>query len=96
MTRDATHYDAYDAMQRGAYHNLDAEGYSAVSEGCPCMVQSDAYPDDFGSPGTVQNVGGNLICVPSSKLSADDRALITEKAHRLYDGAIQSAWKAPR
>ena len=79
---------------RGA-KQADAEGYREGSEGSPCTVQGSHFPNDYGSPGTVQMVEGvGLICVPDK-----DRDFTTgdfseiEREYRIYDETIKNAWR---
>jgi hypothetical protein len=59
--------------------------------GDPCTCQNADYPLDFGSPGTIRNVGGELVCVPNSRAaSADDAATAMYEA---YDEELRSAHK---
>lgn len=79
----------------------DAEGYREGSEGSPCTVQSEYFPDDFGCPGTIQHVDGvGLVCVPNYKaaVSTGDLSMsATEREYALYDAELRSSWKnSPR
>jgi hypothetical protein len=103
LTRDDSGRDAlekayadYETHLCDAYKTKthDDEGYAPSSEGCACMVQSDLYPDDFGSEGTVCEVDGVLVCKPNNQVSADDRALTVDKAYEAYDANLKDAWRS--
>ncbi len=78
----------------------DAEGYSEGSAGSSCTVQNEYFPDDFGSPGTIQHVDGvGLICVPDGKAAVstgNSSMSATEREYRLYDERQKNAWRSPK
>lgn len=67
-----------------------------------CTVRNAEYPNDFGSPGTLQMIGGSLVCCPDnprspsppppSETSADARA-IKDAAYAEHDQYLRTAYR---
>ncbi len=67
---------AYDAYQREAEeawrnppgldepHGVGTHWMGGAQEGSVCTVRGAEYPDDYGSPGHMRMVRGQMICVP--------------------------------
>jgi hypothetical protein len=68
-------------------------------EGDPCTVRGPDYPDDFGSPGTLQmGNDGELVCVPGNLEDArrQDAASVKRAAYEQYDREMANAWRTRR
>jgi len=68
-------------------------------EGDPCTVRGPEYPDDFGSPGTLQmGNDGELVCVPDGLQDArrQDAASVKRAAYEQYDREMANAWRTRR
>jgi hypothetical protein len=108
-------YASYETSLRGAYRDADpgwpsgaGAGFAGTYEGRTgdaCTVRNAEYPNDFGSPGHLENRGGRMICVPDnprsnsspplSEASADARRLGDAKQQAMDDylNDLQNAWK---
>jgi hypothetical protein len=105
---DANRRAIGDAAKAKAYQEVeqaDANAWKGATsrlnlrdqqEGDPCTVSGPDYPDDFGSPGTLQmGNDGELVCVPGN-LDArrqDSRIDAREAAYRAYDEEMSVAWR---
>jgi len=98
VTRDRSIYDSYDAEVASAYKNVGAveSEVRGQREGDSCTVKSgQGLYGPEGSPGHLQMVEGELVCVADSKLSdamRDER----EATYQAYQNRIQNAWRDGR
>jgi hypothetical protein len=93
-------YQDYERDLCNSYLNVDAEdakdaeSYRAAALGSVCTVKGEEYPDDFGAPGHVRRVGGELVCVPDRQsASADDHALTMDEIYETYDRELRDSWR---
>jgi hypothetical protein len=55
----------------GNGNGVGSQGFRGQQEGDQCVVRGAEFPDDFGSPGTLQRRGGQLVCVPIDSDNGD-------------------------
>jgi hypothetical protein len=76
-------------------------GFVGAREGDQCTVRGQEYPDSFGAPGTLQRIGGKLVCVPldadrddtDSAFADNQLSDATERAYAAYNREIQQRWR---
>jgi hypothetical protein len=90
----AAAYMDHEEFLQNAYRGVaDVEGYAEGSEGSVCTVKGESYPDDFGAPGHVRRVDGELVCVPDSKAaSGEDHATTMDRLYENYDRSLERAY----
>jgi hypothetical protein len=101
-------YDSYDQEISRAYLGDAVEpqgptgfGSASASElrgdkiGDPCTCRGANNANDFGSPGTMQMVGGKLVCVPTNPRNADAKSVkqIRDEAYQEYEDYLVNAHK---
>ena len=89
---------------RQAYADADQEAANAWKgnattdqrAGDTCSCRGPEYPNDFGSPGTLQKRNGDWVCVPNKQ--RQDAAAFDAKAaaYADYDRDMANAWRNPR
>ena len=104
-TADANRRALDDAVKNEAYAEVDQRDANAWKgatnrtnlrdqEGAPCTVRSAQFPDDFGSPGTLQmGDDGELVCVPDNLQDAR-RLDAKQQAYEEYDRIARDAWRS--
>lgn len=86
-------YDAYDADLTARWQDGNPVG---AHVGDLCTVRGPEFPNDFGSPGHLQERDRKLVCVPDRRQDAavavaDAKA----EAYETYEATISNAWRCP-
>jgi hypothetical protein len=76
----------------GSRGPVDKTGQGTV--GSSCTVRNLHFPDHTGERGTLQRIGGEIVCVPDD-YDAYDGLSDREAAHREYHDHLVNAWRHP-
>ena len=106
---DANRRAINDAVKNEAYQEVDRRDANAwkgatnrtnlrdAQEGDPCTVRGPEYPEDFGSPGTLQMGSDGLVCVPDDSQQdarrSQDAVDAKRAAYEEYDRVARDAWR---
>jgi hypothetical protein len=80
--------DAVEPQGPTGFGSASASELRGDKIGDPCTCRGANNANDFGSPGTMQMVGGKLVCVPTNPRNADAKSVYDK-----YNEDISNAWK---